>query len=78
MDKGKGKEKETSVGLQAKKGTSTDKDKRKEGSTSRKVRTLNLNTYKTHALGAYAKGIRLYGSTDNFNSQLVCNFAWIV
>jgi hypothetical protein len=73
----KGKEKEASVGLQAKKGMSTEKGKSKETgskSTSRKARTLNLNTYKAHALGAYAKGIRLYGSADNYNSQTVRNF----
>lgn len=39
---------------------------------SRRQRTLNLNTYKTHALGSYARAIRLYGATDNYNSQTVC------
>ena len=33
---------------------------------------------KTHALGAYAKAIRLYGSLDNYNSQMVCNSAKII
>ena len=67
MDKGKGKE--TSSASQAKKGVTMDKGK------TRKTRTLNLNTYKTHALGAYAKAIRLYGSPDNYNSQTVCKFS---
>jgi hypothetical protein len=38
---------------------------------SKNPRTFNLNTYKIHALGAYAKAIRLYGSPDNYNSQTV-------
>lgn len=41
---------------------------------SRKLRQFNLNTYKTHALGGYAKAIRLFGSPDNYNSQTVSNF----
>ena len=40
---------------------------------TRKIRTFNLNTYKTHALGGYAKAIRLFGSPDNYNSQSVSN-----
>lgn len=47
------------------------------GSGSRKPRTFNLNTYKTHALGAYAKAIQLYGTPDGYNSQTVCNSAKI-
>ena len=59
----------------AKKGVLIDKGKGKEKETSsgsRKIRTFNLNTYKTHALGAYAKAIRRYGSPNNYNSQTVC------
>jgi len=41
---------------------------------SRKLRRFNLNTYKIHALGGYAKAIRLFGSPDSYNSQLVSNF----
>jgi hypothetical protein len=41
---------------------------------SRKLRQFNLNTYKIHALGGYAKAIRLFGSPDNYNSQSVSNF----
>jgi hypothetical protein len=48
----------------------TDKGKSKQVG-SRKSRKFNLVTYKTHALGAYAKAIRLYGSPDNYNSQTV-------
>lgn len=38
---------------------------------TRRQRTFNLNTYKTHSLGSYARAIRMYGSTDNYNSQTV-------
>ena len=38
----------------------------------RKTRQLNLDSYKLHALGGYAKAIRQYGTTDNYNSQTVC------
>jgi hypothetical protein len=38
---------------------------------SRRHRTFNLSTYKLHALGHYPTAIRLYGSSDNFNSQTV-------
>jgi hypothetical protein len=59
-----------------KKGEAVDQGKGKQKATglgSKKPRTFNLNTYKTHALGAYAKAIRLYGSPDNYNSQTVRN-----
>ena len=39
-----------------------------------KLQQFNLNTYKTHMLGGYAKAIRLFGSPDNYNSQSVSNF----
>lgn len=42
--------------------------------TPRRQRTFNLNTYKTHSLGSYARAIRLHGSTDNYNSQTVCYY----
>jgi hypothetical protein len=57
-------------------GVAIDQDKGKQKATSlgsKKPRTFNLNTYKIHALGAYAKAIRLYGSPDNYNSQTVCS-----
>jgi hypothetical protein len=48
----------------------SSKGKAKESASgSRKVRKFNLNTYKVHALGGYAKAIRLFGSPDNYNSQ---------
>ena len=49
---------------------------RKEGTKapkeSRKVKSLNLCTYKFHALGDYVRTIRMFGTTDSFSSQLVC------
>lgn len=38
---------------------------------SRRHRAFNLSTYKIHSLGHYATAIRLYGTSDNFNSQTV-------
>lgn len=44
----------------------------KEGPTSQaKLKKLNLHTYKFHALGAYARAIRLYGTSDSYSSQIV-------
>ena len=34
---------------------------------------FNLATYKVHALGDYVKFIRMYGTTDNYSTQLVRN-----
>lgn len=36
-----------------------------------KPRKLNLNSYKPHALGDYARYIRMFGTTDNYTSALV-------
>jgi hypothetical protein len=40
-------------------------------SSSVKPKTLNLNTYKIHALGDYVDHIRQFGCTRNFSTQLV-------
>jgi hypothetical protein len=45
----------------------------KASSTGRKLREFNMETYKLHALGDYAVSIRLFGTTDNYNSQTVTN-----
>jgi hypothetical protein len=37
------------------------------------LRKFNLMTYKAHSLGDYAKFIRLYGTTDNYSTQVVRN-----
>ena len=43
---------------------------------SRKVKSLNLLTYKFHALGDYVSMIRMFGNTDSFSTQLVCARAY--
>lgn len=37
-----------------------------------KVKSLNLCTYKLHALGDYVQTIRLFGTTDSYSTQIVC------
>ena len=36
-----------------------------------KPRTFNLSTYNIHSLGDYAKAIRMFGTTDSYNMQVV-------
>lgn len=36
-----------------------------------KVKTLNLSTYKFHALGDYVRTIRQFGTTDSYSTQTV-------
>ena len=40
-------------------------------SSGPKVKKLNLQTYKFHALGDYPDMIRLYRTTDSYSTQLV-------
>jgi len=37
----------------------------------KRTKTLNLSTYKWHALGDYVPTIKLFGGSDGFSSQLV-------
>ena len=37
----------------------------------RRPKTLNLHTYKLHALGDYSTQIRLFGTTDSYSTQPV-------
>ena len=39
--------------------------------SSSRHRSFNLVTYKLHALGWYPRAIRLYGTSDNYNTQTV-------
>jgi hypothetical protein len=41
------------------------------GSSTRKRRTLNLSTYKWHALGDYVRTIKLFGPTISYSTQIV-------
>ncbi|KAL0568578.1 hypothetical protein V5O48_013407 [Marasmius crinis-equi] len=58
----------------AKKPVTKSQSKRKRASTSSsaspKVKAFNLNTYKLHALGHYVHFIRLFGTTDNYSTQI--------
>ena len=38
---------------------------------SRRPKTLNLDTFKLHALGDYVSSIRMRGSTDSYSTRLV-------
>jgi hypothetical protein len=48
------------------------KGKQATGRTTKKKRDFNLDTYKFHSLGDYASTIRLFGTSDNTSTQLVC------
>jgi hypothetical protein len=37
----------------------------------KRKKKFNLSTYKVHSLGDYVRMIRLYGTTDSYNSQTV-------
>ena len=43
----------------------------------RRLKTLNLQTYKVHALGDYHNQIRMFGTTDSFSTQSV-SFHYVV
>ena len=43
----------------------------------KRVKTLNLYTYKWHALGDYVPTIRLFGGSDGFSSQLVSTIEFL-
>lgn len=49
-------------------GTSSQNSK----NDTRRPKTLNLNTYKTHSLGDYVSTIRKYGTTDSYSTEPVC------
>lgn len=58
-------------GQRSGKGKQKENDSRSRGSAS-KQRTFNMSTYKLHALGDYVKSIWLFGTTDNYTTQVVC------
>ncbi|KZV98181.1 hypothetical protein EXIGLDRAFT_607198 [Exidia glandulosa HHB12029] len=45
--------------------------KKKSAASGEQPRTLNLETYKLHALGDYAPTIERIGTTDNYDSRLI-------
>ena len=40
-------------------------------SGGRRHKTLNINTYKLHSYGDYARTIRMYGTMDSYSTELV-------
>ena len=44
---------------------------RTSSTVARQPKTLNLCTYKLHALGDYTSSIRMFGSTDSYLTQPV-------
>jgi hypothetical protein len=44
--------------------------------TASKRRKFNMLTYKLHALGDYVKSIWLYGTTDNYSTQVVSSLVF--
>jgi hypothetical protein len=45
--------------------------------TKKKKKNLNLSTYKVHALGDYARTIRMHGTTDSYSTQTVRSFGHV-
>lgn len=41
---------------------------------ARRPKSLNLRTYKLHALGDYTTSIRMYGTTDSYSTQPVSTY----
>lgn len=50
---------------------STQSQGTKQHAHTRKPKTINLQTYKLHALADYATQIRMYGTTDSYSTQSV-------
>lgn len=53
--------------------STTDDDSPPLPKVPAKVKMFNLSTYKLHALGDYVSTIRLFGTTDSYSTQIVCN-----
>ena len=51
--------------------TTEDSTSASGAQNARRAKTLNLNTYKTHALGDYTATIRQYGTTDSYSTAPV-------
>ncbi|OBZ74545.1 hypothetical protein A0H81_05717 [Grifola frondosa] len=67
--KGKGKAKASNSAAPA-----PTKGKAKTSGTNPHMKKFNLTTYKWHRLGDYVKAIRLFGTTDNYTTQIVSSF----
>jgi hypothetical protein len=53
------------------KGKGKETEVPKERKTKSTLRTFNFSCYKPHALGDYAKTIRLFGTSDGYSTQTV-------
>lgn len=53
-------------------------DNLKKSKPPPKGKTLNLFTYKFHALGDYVHTIRLFGTTDSYSTQIVCLYKFLI
>ncbi|THV05634.1 hypothetical protein K435DRAFT_816329 [Dendrothele bispora CBS 962.96] len=47
-----------------------DEDEQDQQAGASPLRSFNLSTFKFHALGHYIRFIRLYGTTDNYSTQI--------
>jgi hypothetical protein len=54
--------------------TSKTKTDAHKGSSARRPKRFNLETYKYHALGDYCNAIRQFGTTDSYSTQAVKPF----
>jgi hypothetical protein len=58
----------------AKQGSHSNKGKT---SAAPKGKKLNLQTYKYHVLSDYPETIQMFGTADNYNTQIICHsFLW--
>jgi hypothetical protein len=48
-------------------------DKPSTGSTGKRSATFSLETVKHHAMGDYVEQIKMFGTTDSFTTQIVCD-----
>jgi len=46
---------------------------RPDGTSGRRPKTLNLNTFKGHSLGDYGNTIGTYGTSDSYSTEPVCD-----
>jgi hypothetical protein len=44
------------------------------GTSGQRPKTLNLNTFKGHSLGDYGNTIRVYGTSDSYSTEPVCDY----
>lgn len=52
---------------------STKDNSKSEGVPSCMAKSFNLATYKVHSLGDYVETIRMYGTTDSYSTEPVCD-----